>query len=98
KFKGSVQPEQALTLKPGTDSTYVIGIIFPAGSLSNGDKINYRIRARDKSIAGNVSYVPSASEYYEINVSGLASPQGAYVNAFNSLSAEDFFGNGFSIA
>lgn len=98
KFNGASQPEQTLVLKPGTDSTYVLGIVFPAGALANGDKIHYRIRAKDKSAAGNTSHAPSAGGFYEVNISGLMPAQGSYFNNFNSLTDEDFFGNGFSIS
>lgn len=95
KVKGVAQPDQPLTLKANTDSIYVANIDL--GTLANGDKVEYRLRAKDKAVAGNVSYLPSASEFFVVNVSGLGATADSYRNNFDNLSAVDFFGNGFSI-
>jgi hypothetical protein len=84
-----------LTVKPNTDSTYSTTLSLP--TLQNGDKIKYRIRAKDSSIAQNESVKPSALEFFELNVVSLAATEDSYSNDFNSAS-NDFFGdNIFSI-
>lgn len=95
KVKGVVQPSQQLTLKANSDSIYVASIDL--GALANGDKVEYRLRAKDKAIAGNISYLPSAADYFQVSVSGLGATANSYRNDFNSLSSADFFGDGFSI-
>lgn len=89
------QSPVALTLKPNTDSTYTATILLPA--LQNGDKVKYRIKAKDSSVAQNESADPSASGFYELNVVSLASTQDSYSNNFNSGSTDFFGDNIFSI-
>jgi hypothetical protein len=71
------------------DSTYTATINF---SLSDGDVIQYRIKAMDKSVAQNVSYVPTSSTFYSVSVIGLGAPVDSYANNFNSATT-DFFGD-----
>jgi hypothetical protein len=97
KVKGFTMSDQQLQLQEGTDSTYAIGLIFPEGTFVSGDKIHYRIKAKDKAIAGNTTYAPSETGFYEVNVTGLSTAQTEYFNNFNNLSDADFFGTGFSI-
>jgi hypothetical protein len=97
QINGVAQSDITLSIKPGTDSTYYTGIIFPEGSLEAGESIKYRITARDKSVAGNIGSIPSSSTFYEVNVTGLLAEQDSYVNDFNDLSGADFFGTGFSV-
>jgi hypothetical protein len=97
RIKGVAQPDEEMTLKPDTDSTYVLSVDFP-GSVNTGDQIEYRIRAEDNSLAGNVSYKPSQTTFYSVNVTGLGETQDSYANNFDELSAADFFGNGFTIS
>jgi hypothetical protein len=96
-IEGAAQPDAQMTLKAGTDSTYSVNIALN-GIVNTGDKIEYRIRAEDNSIAGNVSYKPSPTTYYEVNVAGLEETQDSYANSFDNLSAADFFGNGFTVS
>lgn len=90
------QPDQFMALVPDTDSTYAVVIVLT--DLQADDKIEYRIRAEDSSVAGNVSFKPSESTYYEVNVVGLGDTQDSYTNDFNALSADDFFGDGFTVS
>ena len=76
---------------PGADSIYKATINLGAG-LANGDKVKYRIIATDNSNAGN----QTITDYYTLNVVGLAVTQNSYSNNFNSAS-DDFFGNGYTI-
>jgi hypothetical protein len=64
----------------------------PLPVLQNGDKIKYRIKAKDSSIAQNERVIPSSSEFYNLNVVGLAPTQDSYANHFNTVT-EDFFGD-----
>lgn len=97
KINGASQPSQAMALVPNTDSTYAVVINF-ATPLEVDDKIEYRIRAEDSSIAGNVAYKPSSTTYFTVNVTGLGETQDSYSNNFDNLSAADFFGNGFNVS
>lgn len=96
RINGLDQPSEKMALVAGTDSTFVKEILFAPGSLSPGDQISYRIRAKDSSAAGNEKVAP-ASGYFEVAVAGLAATADFYQNDFNTAT-DDFFGNGFSIA
>jgi hypothetical protein len=89
-----------MTLKPNTDSTYMAAITWLPGQLAGGNRIEYRIRARDQAVAQNQSARPSATTFFSVNVVSLAPTQDEYVNNFNDITAaaQDFFGDaGFSI-
>jgi Secretion system C-terminal sorting domain len=90
QINGADQTPVTLTLKPDTDSTYTVTVPLPG--IQNGDKLKYRIRAKDNSLAQNETASPSASEFYELNVVTLAATQDFYSNNFNSVT-EDFFGD-----
>lgn len=86
------QPDLPLVLaSPGADSIYKATINLGAG-LANGDKVKYRIKAIDSSNGSN----QTLTEYFTLNVVGLAATQDSYSNNFNAVS-DDFFGNGYSI-
>lgn len=90
-----VQTQIALTLKADSETTYEVTIPLPA--LKDGDKIIYRINAKDKSVAQNEASFPSKTEFYDLNVVSLAATQDSYSNNFNAVT-QDFFGdNLFSI-
>ncbi|MEY4929378.1 MAG: hypothetical protein RI909_102, partial [Bacteroidota bacterium] len=95
QINGVDQSSKPLTLKPNTDSTYTTTITLPA--LKDGDKLKYRIRAKDSSIAQNEAADPSSSGFYELNVVSLAATQNSYSNNFNSASTDFFGDNVFSI-
>lgn len=90
QINGVVKPSLPLSLKPTTDSTYTVTIPLPG--LNDGDKVKYRIRAKDISVAQNEAFSPSASEFYELNVVTLAATRDFYTNDFNSAT-DDFFGD-----
>jgi hypothetical protein len=89
---GSLQT-LAMNLVAGTDSTYRATI--PVTGLTNGDKIEYRVRATDQAGSPNTRAIPSLSSFYNVNVVSLAPTQASYQNDFNNLAAaaSDFFGN-----
>ena len=79
------------------DSLYVNRINFPANSLNVGDKLTYRIVARDSSRARNQTINP-ATGFYELTVVAPQAPRDRYANTFqNTTAATDFVGYGFSI-
>ncbi|MEQ1585352.1 MAG: T9SS type A sorting domain-containing protein [Cyclobacteriaceae bacterium] len=96
QINGVDQTPLAMTLKIGTDSTYAVTIPLPV--LQNGDKVSYRIRAKDSSIAQNIASKPSASGFIELNVVSLAATQDSYSNDFNSPSSDFFGDNVFAIS
>lgn len=90
-----LQPGQAFTLQnPGEDSIYRTTVSLGTG-LTNGDVLKYRIIATDNSSNSNQAISP-VTDYYVLNVVGLAPTQNSYANDFNTPS-NDFFGVGFSI-
>lgn len=90
QINGADQTPVALLLKQNTDSTYAVTI--PLLTLQSGDKIKYRIRAKDSSVAQNEASKPFATGYFNVNVVGLAPTQDSYINDFNTIT-EDFFGD-----
>jgi Secretion system C-terminal sorting domain len=95
QINGVDQVPVSLVLDANTDSTYTATIPLPV--LKNGDKVKYRLRVKDSSVAQNLTTKPSASGFYELNVVSLAATQDSYTNDFNAIT-EDFFGdNLFSI-
>jgi hypothetical protein len=68
-----------------------------SGRIKGGDRITYRIVARDKSRAKNQSTSP-ASGFYTVQVVAIQAARDSYSNDFNGATASaDFAGNGFSI-
>jgi len=90
-----------MNLVAGTDSTYSQTIPYGGLGLSNGDKIEYRIRATDLANTPNTKSVPTGSPgFYNVNIVSLAPTQDSYSNDFNNTTtaSQDFFGStGFSI-
>lgn len=93
---GIPQADEMMTLKAGTDSTFELNKTI--GGLGTDDKVEYRIRAEDNSVAHNVGYTPSPDTYFELNVVGLGETRDGYANNFDNLSTADFFGNGFTVS
>ena len=78
------------------DSVYVSRIDFPANSLKVGDKITYRIVARDSSKAKNQAISP-ATGFYTLAVVAQKAVRDQYINTFSdAATASDFVGYGFS--
>jgi hypothetical protein len=85
-----------MNLVTGTDSTYSQAIPYGGLGLSNGDKIEYRIRAIDQANVPNTKSIPTASPgFYNVNVVSLAPTQDSYSNDFNNIpiASQDFFGS-----
>jgi hypothetical protein len=79
---------------PKEDSVYQININI--ASLTDGQKLKYRIVATDNAANTNTGLSP-ASGFYEINTVGLLQPVDKYANNFNT-SVQDFFAEGFTIS
>ena len=78
-------------------NTFSATISLDSFTLEDGDSLNYRIVAQDLAAAQNQAFSP-ASGFYKIDVQGTAAAQDSYENDFNDpSSADDFFGNAFSI-
>lgn len=79
-----------LTVVDGIDQ-YNLAITF--GGLTTSDKIEYRIRAKDK--VGNEAILP-ANTFFQVPVINFGAPVVQYATDFNSGSS-DFVGNFFSV-
>lgn len=90
-----------MNIVAGTDSTYSQTISYAGLGLSNGDKIEYRIRANDQANAPNTKSIPTGLPgFYDVNIVSLAATQDSYTNDFNNTTtaSQDFFGSAeFSI-
>ncbi len=88
-------PVQSTVMKPliNTDE-YTATLLLPA--LEIGDKIQYRLIARDLAVNENITTLPDKG-FYSVTVTGLMPVQDSYSNNFNLLSG-DFFGSNFHIA
>ncbi len=104
QINGQVQP--ALPLRYSRtpiggvlyDSVYVNQINFAPNTLRVGDKLTYRIVARDSSRARNQALNP-ATGFYELTVVAPQAPRSQYANRFQDASAaSDFVSYGFSVA
>lgn len=89
--KGNVQTE-VMQESIGTDQ-FTATITLPA--LTIGDRMEYRIVARDEASVENISNLP-ADGFFAVLVTGIMPVQDSYFNDFN-LPSNDFFGNSFSI-
>lgn len=87
--------KKVIPLMNAINDIYSGNLVFPAGSLKDGDKINYRIVAVDASSQSNSTKSP-LSGYNPINVQGIQSPVEKYINNFNTQT-NDFISSDFSI-
>ncbi|MCZ8353821.1 MAG: T9SS type A sorting domain-containing protein [Cyclobacteriaceae bacterium] len=89
------QPTIDLILQnPQEDSIYQATINI--ASLTDGQKLKYRIVATDNAANSNIGLSP-ATGYYEINTVGLLPAVDQYINDFNS-NVQDYFTEGFTIS
>jgi len=87
---------QNLPLVNDTLDHFTGNLVFPAGSLNDGDQVSYRIVAVDASQAGNIGRSP-LSGYNTFPIEGIKSPVDRYVNDFNS-GPNDFISTDFTIS
>ena len=104
QINGTAQPRLPLRYSRQTvnsityDSVYVNRLVFPANSLKAGDRILYRIVARDSSRAKNQTISPTTG-FYELSVVAQKPVRDQYITTFGDpATAGDFVGYGFSIA
>ena len=84
-----------LSLSNTRGDIYTGNLIFPSGSVKDGDKISYRIVAEDSSNQHNISSLPT-SGFYAFYVYDYQTPIQRYVNNFNATSF-DFISSDFSV-
>lgn len=103
QVNGQTQPVLPLRYNRGAiggvqyDSLYINRIRFPANSLKVGDKLTYRIVARDSSRGRNQTINP-ATGFYELTVVAPQAPRDRYANTFqDATAATDFASYGFSV-
>jgi hypothetical protein len=95
QINGNPQPAMPMTLETGSQTVYET--VLSKNNFQIGDTIEYRFRAMDTSVAGNVAYNPSAAGFYMAVVTGFGETKDSYSNDFDDLSTADFFGSGFMI-
>ena len=86
---------KSLALTNDTNDLYTADLAFPEGSVSDGDKISYRIVATDISSNSNIGRSP-LSGYHTFYIEGIQNPVERYVNSFNT-ETRDFISSDFSI-
>lgn len=84
-----------LALAPSKDDLYNGNLVFPEGSVKDGDKVQYRIVAVDVSQQSNVGRLP-LSGYNTFYIQGIQKPVEKYVNNFNTETL-DFISGDFTI-
>lgn len=84
-----------IELKNDSDDVYSAQLIFPLGTVKDGDVISYRIVAVDASSNENIGRVPE-SGYNTFRIEGMKSPVDKYVNNFDTPST-DFISSDFTI-
>lgn len=90
---GSVK---TLALTKDTNDLYTANLIFPEGSVKDGDKVQYRAVAVDVSSNSNVGRIP-LSGYNTFYIEGVQKPVEKYVNNFNT-ETHDFISTDFTIS
>ncbi|MCX6213160.1 T9SS type A sorting domain-containing protein [Spirosoma sp.] len=104
QINGVAQPSRQLRYGRRTvnntiyDSVYSTRIDFPANSLNAGDRLAYRIVARDSSRSKNQRINP-ATGFHELRVVAQQPVRDQYINTFDNVAtAGDFAGSGFSLS
>lgn len=87
---------QELPLVNDTLDHYTGQLVFPEGSLNDGDTVSYRIVAVDVSMAANIGRSPE-SGYYKFPIEGIKTPVDHYVNNFDLLQ-NDFISTDFTVS
>jgi hypothetical protein len=82
EFSVNGKPGFAFGLLPGTKDIFTGSFPIPENQLFDGDKINYKIRATDASVAKNTSINPTSGSH-SFTVEKVFNPIGGYINDFN---------------
>ncbi|MBO0937753.1 T9SS type A sorting domain-containing protein [Fibrella sp. HMF5335] len=99
QINGQAKPIVPMLLLSQADSLWGQNLIIPRNTLKAGDKISYRIVARDLAAVSNQAVSP-ATGFYDITIVGpQATVRTQYVNDFANVttSTADFVGSGFSV-
>lgn len=97
QLNGVARPAVRLVRENATSSVFKATITFGAGLLKGGDRLQYRIVARDKAKAKNTGFAP-ATGFFTVNVNAISAASRTYVNDFDGPDpAKDFSGNAFSV-
>ncbi|MBA4407852.1 MAG: T9SS type A sorting domain-containing protein [Bacteroidota bacterium] len=86
---------KTLKLNNDTNDLYTGNLVFPEGSVKDGDKVQYRVVATDVSSNSNIGRLP-ISGYNTFYIQGIQKPVDKYVNNFNSETL-DFISADFTI-
>ncbi len=84
-----------LPLKNDSADNYSGVLVFPKGTVKDGDLISYRIVAVDVSSQSNMGRIP-LSGYNTLKIEGFHNPVDRYVNNFNTATS-DFISTDFQI-
>ncbi|RYU80287.1 T9SS type A sorting domain-containing protein [Hymenobacter persicinus] len=90
---GVARPALTLSYQAATNN-FVGSLGTGGGPIVAGDVLTYRIVARDGAATVNQAQTPT----YTVNIVDFKAAQNTYANNFNTTSAVDFVGEGFSIA
>lgn len=72
-------------------------ILLTRGQLRAGGTLRYRIVSRDVSSKKNQGAMPSANDFYTLNIVAIGQARAAYENNFNQMNITDFATNSFKI-
>lgn len=86
---------KSFSLQNQGNDLYSGNLVFPEGSVKNGDVVSYRIVATDASLQNNIGRLP-LSGYFTFKIEGFGAPIERYVTDFNSA-ATDFIGVDFKV-
>jgi len=84
-----------IALQNDTNDIYSGNLVFPSGTVTDGDKISYRIVAVDSSSQSNIGRSP-LSGYNTFFIQGIQNPVERYVNNFN-VQINDFISSDFTV-
>ncbi len=84
-----------IALQNDSNDIYSGNMVFPSGSVKDGDKISYRIVAVDSSSQNNIGRSP-ISGYNTFFIQGIQNPVEKYVNNFN-VQINDFISSDFTV-
>ncbi|MBV5313045.1 MAG: T9SS type A sorting domain-containing protein [Prolixibacteraceae bacterium] len=85
-----------LALTNDTNDLYIGNLVFPEGSVKDGDKVQYRVVAVDISSNSNTGRIPLTG-YNTFYIEGIQNPVDKYVNNFDT-ETHDFISTDFTIS
>jgi len=94
KINNSATQMATLTKSVTYENTFIGSI--PLSGMAKGDSLFYKIKATDKSIAGNTSYSPNNS-WIKVPIIGPKKALNAFGQTFENVVNTDFYLNRFSV-